>query len=74
MTRIAASLVIVALATPALAHVGDHTGLSWSALIAHQLEAVHVPLVIAGILVGAFALRMSRKAAAATIHARKDHS
>jgi hypothetical protein len=64
MTRSAAA-VLALLATPALAHPGDHSGLSLLGSLAHiALEPDHLIFAAATVAVGVLAYRAGKRAGA----------
>jgi predicted outer membrane protein len=70
MKRLAV-LLLAMVATPALAHQGDHTQFDPVGLILHVLEPDHVIFAALAILTGVLAYRAGRRAEARS-HARKD--
>lgn len=63
MNRLAfAPLAFTLLATPALAHFGDHTALSLMALAEHVFETDHIVFAAIAVLTGVLAYRAGKRA------------
>lgn len=63
----------VVLATPALAHQGDHTGFDWMGLAAHLFEPDHIVFAAIAGLTGILAFKAGRRAEA-RVHATKERN
>jgi hydrogenase/urease accessory protein HupE len=61
MNRLA-FLALSLLATPALAHQGNHTHLDLAALAAHVFETDHIVFAAIAVLTGIFAYRAGKRA------------
>lgn len=72
--KITLSALLSLLAAPALAHVGDHGGMSLAQVAAHVFETDHIVFALIAAGVGALAYRAGRKAGLrhATNEARHD--
>lgn len=53
--------VAVGVAGPALAHPGDHSGFSWSALGEHLLEPDHLAFIVLALAVAVLAFALGRR-------------
>lgn len=63
-------LPLVLLASPALAHQGDHTHFDWAGLFAHFFETDHIVFAAIAALTGVLAYRAGRRAEAKAMGAR----
>lgn len=61
------------LASPAFAHVGDHSTLDRVAMIAHFFEADHIIFALIAVVTGVLAYRAGRRAEA-RVHAKREAS
>ena len=59
-----ALLPFVLLASPALAHQGDHTHFDWAGLFAHVFETDHIVFAAIAAVTGVLAYRAGRRAEA----------
>ncbi len=67
------SVPFLLLASPALAHQGDHTGFDIAGLLAHVFETDHIVFAAIAVLTGILAYRAGRRAEA-RVHAAKEIS
>ena len=73
MNRMPAWLIaILAFATPAMAHPGDHATMSWGQLVIHYAEPDHLAFLALTVVVGWLAYRAGRRAEARQSARRND--
>lgn len=61
MQRLVYSLVPIGLATPAIAHPGDHARMSFVELVQHYAEPDHLVFLALTVIVGCLAYRWGRR-------------